>query len=324
MPRSLPAAAFAAARSALADAVRVSLDLYKVMIPIIVAVKALQELDLIGLFALPLSPLMGLVGLPASMGLVWATGMLNNIYSALLVFAALAPAEGVTAAQCTVLCTMLLIAHNLPVECRVAQKCGPSLPGQVLARVLGALACGWLLHLAYGLTGTLAETNRILWTPAAAPSGLWPWAWGEARNLAAIFAIILALMLAMRLLTALRVTALLDALLRPALRAMGIGPEASLVTVTGLALGLTYGSGLIIHEVRSGRIGRRDVFYAVTLMGLSHALIEDTLLMVLMGAHVSGILWGRLAFSLAALFLLVRATRKLSDRTFERLFMSRA
>lgn len=324
MPQNPLAAAWSAARSAVSDAVRVSLDLYKVMIPIIVAVKILKELDLIGLFALPLSPLMGLVGLPDSMGLVWATGLLNNIYSALLVFTALGPAEGVTVAQCTVLCTMLLIAHNLPVECKVAQKCGPSLWGQVLARILGALACGWLLHQAYALTGTLGEANRILWTPAATPQGLWPWALGEARNLAAVFGIILGLMLAMRLLNALRVTALLDALLRPVLRAVGIGPEASMVTVVGLALGLTYGSGLIIHEARAGRVGRRDVFYAVTLLGLSHALIEDTMLMVLMGAHASGILWGRLAFSLAALFLLVRFTRNLPEERFERLFMTKA
>ncbi|MEW5774487.1 MAG: hypothetical protein AB1916_13280 [Thermodesulfobacteriota bacterium] len=322
MPNPL-AAVLASVRSALSDSVRISLDLYKVMIPIIVAVKILKELDLIGLFALPLSPLMALVGLPDSMGLVWATGILNNIYAALLVFAALAPAEGVTVAQCTVLCTMLLIAHNLPVECKVAQKCGPSLWGQAAARLLGALACGWLLHAVYSSTGTLGEANRILWTPQASPQGALAWALGEARNLAAIFGIILALMLAMRLLTALRVTALLDALLRPVLRAMGIGPDASMVTVVGLALGLTYGSGLIIHEARAGRIGRRDVFYAVTLLGLSHALIEDTMLMALMGAHVSGILWGRLAFSLIALFLLVRATRGLSDEKFERLFMSK-
>ncbi len=323
MPHPPLAAAWSAARSAVSDAVRVSLDLYKVMIPIIVAVKILKELDLIGLFALPLSPLMGLVGLPDSMGLVWATGLLNNIYSALLVFATLGPAEGVTVAQCTVLCTMLLIAHNLPVECKVAQKCGPSLWGQVLARVAGALACGWLLHAGYTLTGTLGEANRILWTPAATPQGLWPWALGEVRNLAAVFCIILGLMLAMRLLNALRVTKLLDALLRPVLRAVGIGPEASVVTVVGLALGLTYGSGLIIHEARAGRVGRRDVFYAVTLLGLSHALIEDTMLMVLMGAHASGILWGRLAFSLAALFLLVRFTRNLPQERFERLFMAK-
>lgn len=320
----MPGRILSGARSALADAARVSLELFKVMIPIIVAVKILKELELVGLLALPLAPLMGLAGLPPSMGLVWATGLLNTIYSALIVFVSLAPAAGVTTAQATVLCTMLLIAHNLPVECKVAEKCGPSLWGQVAARILGALACGALLNLAYAATGALGEANRILWSPGAEPATLGAWALNEARNLGAIFGIILGLMLAMRILTALRVTALLDALLRPALRLLGIGPAASTVTVIGLAMGLTYGSGLIIHEARSGRVGRRDVFHSVTFMGLSHALIEDTMLMVLMGAHLSGILWGRLIFSLAALFLLVRVTRRLSDERFESVFMSKS
>ncbi|NMC48238.1 MAG: hypothetical protein GYA47_02220, partial [Desulfovibrio sp.] len=63
----------APALSALRDAVRISLDLYKIMIPVIIGVKILKELDLISLLAVPLSPLMELTGLPADMGLVWAT-----------------------------------------------------------------------------------------------------------------------------------------------------------------------------------------------------------------------------------------------------------
>ena len=38
-----------------------------------------------------LSPIMRVVGLPGSMGLVWATGMLVNMYAAIVVFASLAP-----------------------------------------------------------------------------------------------------------------------------------------------------------------------------------------------------------------------------------------
>ena len=48
---------------------RISLELYKIMIPIIIAVKILQELDLISWLALPLEPFMRLMGLPGEMGL---------------------------------------------------------------------------------------------------------------------------------------------------------------------------------------------------------------------------------------------------------------
>lgn len=47
---------------------RISLELYKIMIPIIIAVKILQELGLIAWLALPLAPIMQLVGLPGRWG----------------------------------------------------------------------------------------------------------------------------------------------------------------------------------------------------------------------------------------------------------------
>ncbi len=93
---------------------------------------------------------------------------------------------------------------------------------------------------------------------------------------------------------------------------MGIGTKASAITVVGLTMGLTYGGGLIIHEARLGHIHERDVFYSLTLMGLCHGLIEDTLLMVMIGGHLSGLLWARLGFAFVAVSLIVRATARLS------------
>jgi hypothetical protein len=48
-------------------------------------------------------------------------------------------------------------------------------------------------------------------------------------------------------------------------------------------------------------------------MGLCHALIEDTLLMVMVGGHLSGLLFARIAFSLAAVTLIVKASAHLPE-----------
>jgi len=95
------------------------------------------------------------------------------------------------------------------------------------------------------------------------------------------------------------------------LKLIGIGPKASTITIIGFTLGLAYGGGLIINESQSGRIDRKDVFYSLTLMGLCHSMIEDTLLMMLIGGHLSGIFWGRLLFGLVAMAILVQITRRL-------------
>jgi hypothetical protein len=96
--------------------------------------------------------------------------------------------------------------------------------------------------------------------------------------------------------------------------------DAAPVTVIGMTLGLAYGGGLIIQEARSGILGKRDVFFSLALMGLTHSLFEDTLLMMLLGGRLSGILAWRVVFSLLVIFLLVRLLMRVSDKAFERYF----
>ena len=65
----------------------------------------------------------------------------------------------------------------------------------------------------------------------------------------------------------------------------------------GVITGIVYASGVILKEVRSGEMSRHDVFSCMTLMGLAHAIIEDTCLMLLIGAHIGGIFFLRLALA---------------------------
>jgi hypothetical protein len=81
-------------------------------------------------------------------------------------------------------------------------------------------------------------------------------------------------------------------------------------------LGLAYGGGLIIAESKSGKIPPPDIFGSITLMSLCHSLLEDTILLAALGGSLWGLLAGRLAFSLAATALIVRAARKPSLRPF--------
>jgi hypothetical protein len=304
------------------DALSVSYHLFKVMIPVLILVKVLKELGLIRSLAVPLEPVMRLVGLPAEMGLVWATAMLNNIYGSIVVLLSLVDEAPLTTAQATVLGTMILVAHSLPVELKIAQKSGPRLLFQGAARIGSALLIGWVLHLVYGGLELLEDPVNILLSPEAGVSpgkeSIAAWAVGELGNLASIFGIIVGLLLFMRALERFRITEIMNRVLQPVLRLMGIGPKASTIAIIGVTLGISYGGGLIIREARSGRIDKRDVFYALTLMGLAHSLFEDTLLMVMMGGHLSGLLWARALFAVAALLLLVRLTALLPESFCDR------
>lgn len=297
------------------EALRVSFDLFKIMVPIVIVVKILQELDLIKYLAIPLGPLMEVVGLPGEMGLVWATAILNNLYSAILVLLSLVKETPITTAQATVLCTMMLVAHTLPVELKIAQKSGPRLMFQAVSRLGSAILLGWLLQVVYFFFGSLQQPVNVLIKPHAESAlhngSFTSWATGQAQNLLSVFLIILGLLMLMRLLQKLRIIDTMNRVLRPLLKLIGIGPKASAITVIGLTLGISYGGGLIIREARSGHIDKKDIFYSLTLMGLSHGLIEDTLLMVMVGGHVSGLLLGRIIFSFVAVSLLVKVRARL-------------
>ncbi|MFH1730487.1 MAG: nucleoside recognition domain-containing protein [Planctomycetota bacterium] len=308
------------ARQLLHEALKTSFDLFKIIIPVSILTRMLQQLGVVAWLGGLLGPVMRCVGLPGEMGLVWATAMITNIYGGMVVFVSLAPGLSVTAAQASVLGAMILVAHSLPVELRIAQKAGPRFRVMVVLRVAGALVLGLILHGIYSWGGFLQMPCRILWDPGPRDPGWGAWAAGQARMLLGIFLIILGLLLLMKLLKRLGITALLTRLLEPVLTTLGMSREAAPVTIIGMTLGLSYGGGLIIQESRSGRLGKRDVFFSLALMGLCHSLIEDTLLMMAIGSHHSAVLWGRLVFALAAVLLLVKLLRRVPDETFDRYF----
>lgn len=297
---------------------RISLELYKIMIPIIIAVKILQDLGLIAWLALPLAPVMQLVGLPGEMGLVWATALVNNIYGSMIVFVSLAGQHDLSVAQVTVLGVMILIAHGLPVELQIVRKSGPKMGFQAFLRIGGALLLGWMLSRIYAWGGWLQEPNIVLWQPEPQSDDLLAWGLGQLSNLAMIYVIITALSAIMRVFTLIGLTGLCVRLLAPVLRVLGIGSEAGTLTIVGMVMGLAYGGGMIMHEAHSGKVGPKDIFSSLSLMGLSHSVFEDTLLMIVIGGHISGLLWARIIFTLVVVALLVRLVAWLGDEFFYR------
>ncbi|MBV0933970.1 hypothetical protein [Marinobacterium weihaiense] len=307
----MAAALLTACREILGDSARVILTLFRIMIPAILVVKLLTELGAAELLSQALAPVMGWMGLPPEAGLIWATTLLTNIYTGVVIFFSTAGTDSWTLAQVTVLGTLLLSAHNLPVEARVAQKAGCRLLPQLLLRIGGGILLGIVLHHSYALSGTLQSVHQAPWSPAPVDDGWQGWALSQLETLAWTALVILLLMTALRLLRLLGVERLLAWLLRPVLKLIGIAPGALSITLIGMTLGLAYGGGLLIREAERGDIAPADIFCAISLLGLCHSLIEDTLLVLLIGADLSGVFWARLVFSLLVIATLSRLLPRL-------------
>lgn len=271
----------------------VTSTLFRIMIPIIIVIKVVEELGGIVILSEWLSPIMESVGLPKEMGLVWATTILTNIYAGLIIL--INSDVSLTVAQASVLGSMMLLAHSLPIEGAIAKKAGVSWLATLSVRVGGSLVLAWLLNLSYQYGDLLNYPATVLWQPEVSSDNSYiGWAIEQLKNFAVIFMVISALLLLLKVLKVLGIEKLMALLLRPFLRLLGISKDATNLTIIGITLGLSFGGGLLINEAKKGHIAARDVFTAIMLLNLLHSLIEDTLLILLIGADFYTIFWGRI------------------------------
>jgi len=299
------------------DTLRVSKDLYVIMIPVIILVKILQEYGLIKYAAMPLAPIMEMVGLPPEMGLAWAAALLNNMYSGIIVFLQLAQnsSEPITTAQVTILGGMMLIAHAIPVECGVARRCGTRFLTQTTIRVSAAILFGLMYHLITTHFDYLMEPAAIPLPmgDANADQTITQWALAEGKKLLWISTIIFVLLNAMNLLKFIGILNVISKTLEPMMRLIGVGRKASTITMIGLTLGLSYGSGIIIKESQAGELTKEDVFFCLSFMGICHSLIEDVMLVVLIGGDWFALLITRTILCLLIIAAMVRVVRIMPD-----------
>ncbi|MBN2066037.1 MAG: hypothetical protein JW771_04425 [Candidatus Thermoplasmatota archaeon] len=297
--------------------------LLKIMIPVSIVVKILSEYGLIDVLGTHLTPAMGLVGLPGEFGLVLATAMLVNIYGALIVFFQLSLTYTYSVAQVTILACMILIAHTLPIESRITQKAGVRLWYTLTLRIGGAFVFGAILHLLFSSFHLLQQENVLLWKPETVDPSLTQWVLSQVQYYLIIFLVILALMALMHFLKRTGILEKINTALKPGLELLGMSKHAALLPLIGMTLGLSYGGGVIVNEAKAQHITKKDVFFSLSFMNLSHSLIEDTLLMLLIGASLMSVFVGRILFTVSMMLIIVTIVSRLPKGTFTKYFMNK-
>ncbi|MEW6487460.1 MAG: nucleoside recognition protein [Thermodesulfobacteriota bacterium] len=91
-----------------------------------------------------------------------------------------------------------------------------------------------------------------------------------------------------------------------AFRRLGLGQGALVPLLAGLVLGIVYGAGVLIQESRSGQMSSREVFLLSLFLCTCHAVVEDTLLFVVVGGDALWILGPRILLAVAATAVLAR------------------
>lgn len=303
------------------DIVTVSLALFRIMIPTIIIVKIAQEMGADDLLVALFAPLMSAMDLPASMAIVLVTTLLTNPYAGIIVATSVAEIANLTVGQMSIVALFMLFTHGLPLEAMVSRRVGVQLWFIVSLRVLTAFLSGILLAKIFAITG---------WYSAPAPvnllqlsglqtgdASLAAWVMAQIGAILAIQLVIIVLVAGLELLRLLGVERFMTWLLRPVLRVMGIGDRASTIAIVGVTLGLSFGSGLLMKDVATGTICKRDVFGVVCFVNLIHSVIEDTAIVLILGPSLFVILFVRLVISVLITMLVMAGARLLPDHLWQ-------
>lgn len=288
------------------EILRVYLTLLKVMVPAIIAVKVLDMFGGTQWLGKMLAPLMQFIGLPEQLGLVWATAMLTNIFTAMVVFVDVTASLELSVAQVSVVGILILLSHAIPIEGAVAKMVGVSWRITISLKIGGSLLLAALVNWLYTILDYQQQPAVLLWQGEPQQQSMQQWALEQGQLLITIFFIISALIILLRILKKLGLETLLQTLLSPLFKLLDITKDASNITITGITLGLSYGAGLMIAEVKKGNISNKDILLSICFLTLAHSLIEDTLLILMLGADVLAILWIRIVFAVVVVALMAR------------------
>ncbi|TAK72855.1 MAG: hypothetical protein EPO11_09540 [Gammaproteobacteria bacterium] len=278
------------------------LKILRLMIPISIIVKILEMIGLITIFGKLLEPIMIFVGLPGLMGLVWAITIATNLWAGALLFVSLSGLIHVSMAQVTILGILMLMAHGLPIEIRMVQKCGVSAIFALVLRVASAIGLAYAFnHLFSAFKLLQAPATIMLGSSSISENNLFDWVLYQGKSYLFVLMMLLGLVLLLDLLKKYGLVHKLGTILAPYLSLIGVSKKCAPITLVGMTLGLVYGGVLLLKEIEIGELDSDDVLLSITSMNLFHSIIEDTIIIVLMGGSLFWVLPIRFIFTVVVM-----------------------
>ncbi len=131
---------------------------------------------------------------------------------------------------------------------------------------------------------------------------------GGLKSVVNIAIIVFPLMIIMEIAKDLNILDKISDFCKPLTKWMGVSKESAFPLTIGLVFGLAYGAGIIIQSAKEGNLDKRSLILVSIFLVCCHAVIEDTLIFVAVGANGFFLLTIRL---LTALILTILISKKL-------------
>lgn len=299
-------------RSVLPRTTRTCIWLLKITVGVSFAIMFLKYLNILPWFSNLLAPLFNGIGLPGEAALPFVTGYFVNVYAAISV----AVSFDFDVRSLTILSTMVLSAHNMITETAVQKKTGTSAVRIVIIRTVSAFTLAFLLNKI--MPGEVVRTlgGSQVQDPEFMPLFM-DWLRSTFSVVIKMTTLIYSLAILQKLLSEYGVIRWISKFLKYPLAFFGLPARTSFLWIVANTLGLAYGAAVMMEEVESGNVTRRDINLLNSHIAISHSNLEDLLLLTALGALWYVMLFSRWAGSFVLVWEL-RAEYYIKDKLFKK------
>lgn len=299
-------------KSVLPSTTKTCLWLVKLTVGVSFAIMFLKYFNILPWVSNLLTPIFNGIGLPGEAAFPFVTGYFVNVYAAISV----AVAFDFDVRALTILSTMVLCAHNMITETAVQKKTGTSATRIVIVRTISAFTLAFFLNKL--LPGeVMAQLHGGYGHKPEFMVLFKEWLSSTATVVVKMTVLIYTLAILQKIMAEYGVIRWISKFLKYPLAIFGLPARTSFLWIVANTLGLAYGAAVMIEEVESGKVTKRDVDLLNSHIAISHSNFEDLFLLSAMGATWYVLLFSRWIGS----FLLVwelRAEYYIKDKLFKK------
>jgi len=254
----------------------------KIIVPVSFFVALLQWSGWLDQLDFLLTPLMGLLNLPAEAALPIVIGMLVGPPAVIAIITVIP----FTIGQMTLIAIFTLIAHMLITEGIIQSKSGINIIKITVVRIAVAILTVLIVSQFLGDTSQsiIVPANLMVHIPFT--DALKSWIIDLIRLSIKVFAIIMIVMTILECLRSLGWIKYLLRFFRPCMRVLGLSDRAVMIWVAAVVFGLIYGSAVILEEAEKGTLTKEELEPLHNSVGINHSIVEDTALFVALGLSV--------------------------------------
>ena len=136
---------------------------------------------------------------------------------------------------------------------------------------------------------------------------------GSISSILSMAKIIIPLMIAMEILKDVKILEKVSKKLKPIAKLFDISSESVFPLMIGIVFGLVYGAGIIMESVEEKNLSNKDLYVVMISLVACHAIFEDTLIFVAVGANLWLLFITRLVVAIVVAYFVSKVIDRASN-----------